>query len=580
MHAGPDSVTSRSSRWRLRDTLAAAFLFSAAAGWVGWQNTRVAVLWDLGYLLDTAWRVALGQVPYRDFPLVHPPLTFLIQAGILRVFGRHYTLVIGYAALAGGLATLLTWRILHRFLAGSPGKSEPWWLAFLLALPAIPLGIYSVYPHPIYDCDCVLALLLALWLLLRTEPGSSWRAAFLAGAACVVPLFAKQNIGLPFLATVAVAHLLLCSLEFRKTAASARFRVFRTVPAAVLAGILGALALATAVIAATVGLSNYLHWTIGFAAQRRMPGLPLLLSTYRNSALLWMLPCLIAGLRLSNRAFRRTTRLAGGMLLAVPFLGTLLLLGFRSATPDRADDLLALWPAWLLFAAGCALIHLRRGLNLPTLLPWFALAAIHGTLLSQQLWGSTYALWSLLLILIAGVLRTVSPTGQRSAILSAAGALTVCGALYAASLERLSYITLPDEPLQHAATPALHGMADKGPYLANLDELVRFINRQIPLSDGLIAIPGEDPLFYATGRAPEFPVTLFDPTTDPYTPEQLFAEARTRHIQWIVLKCDLQIDGSPLPQPERTMDLLTEEFTLSRRLSGYDIYKRIESERK
>ena len=40
------------------------FLLSAA--WVLWQNGRVAVLWDLSYLLDSAWRFSLGQVPYRD----------------------------------------------------------------------------------------------------------------------------------------------------------------------------------------------------------------------------------------------------------------------------------------------------------------------------------------------------------------------------------------------------------------------------------------------------------------------------------------------------------------------------------
>src|ERR1700739_2142414 len=69
-----------SEHWRRRATIAAALLFLATSAFVLWQNSRVAVLWDLGYLLDTSWRIAAGQVPYRDFPLAHAPLTFLIQA--------------------------------------------------------------------------------------------------------------------------------------------------------------------------------------------------------------------------------------------------------------------------------------------------------------------------------------------------------------------------------------------------------------------------------------------------------------------------------------------------------------------
>src|SRR5579862_4248790 len=93
-------------RWRPRDYLAAVALFTGTAGFVWWQNSRVAVLWDLGYLLDTNWRIALGQMPYRDFPLVHAPLTFLIQAGLIRLCGRHFLLVIAYAAVAGGMGTV------------------------------------------------------------------------------------------------------------------------------------------------------------------------------------------------------------------------------------------------------------------------------------------------------------------------------------------------------------------------------------------------------------------------------------------------------------------------------------------
>ena len=61
----------------------------------------------------------------------------------------------------------------------------------------------------------------------------------------------------------------------------------------------------------------------------------------------------------------------------------------------------------LILAAALALFNLfkhRRNLTLRTFLPIILLAAINGTFMSQQLWGSTYAIWPLLILLIAEML--------------------------------------------------------------------------------------------------------------------------------------------------------------------------------
>ncbi|MDX6385096.1 MAG: hypothetical protein QOK48_2669, partial [Blastocatellia bacterium] len=56
--------------------IAGLLLFTATALVVLWQNSRLAVLWDLSYTLENSYRISLGDVPYRDFPFVHAPLTF------------------------------------------------------------------------------------------------------------------------------------------------------------------------------------------------------------------------------------------------------------------------------------------------------------------------------------------------------------------------------------------------------------------------------------------------------------------------------------------------------------------------
>jgi hypothetical protein len=556
--------------WRLRDTFAAALLFLATAVFVIWQNSRVAVLWDIGYLLDTSHRIALGQMPYRDFPLVHAPLTFLIQAALIRLAGRHYFLTVAYAAIMGGAGTVIAWRILLRIHgAGSLLGSNAWLAALLLAFPLTVLGIYSIYPHPIYDCDCALAILFALWLLVRlsTPPANSKSPTLpmAAGAATVLPLFFKQNMGLPFLAAVAAGTLILLVVEFVQKRSIRN--ALQSYPAHMLAGIAAALLVSVAAIAFTAGLGNYLHWTVQFAAQRRLPGMASMLSVYQQPSFFWTIPTLAAGLALCHTRFitRASVRVAAFGLIAAPLFASTIYLFIQDDADERADNLLALWPLWLLAAFVMALFELRRGITLGRLMPFFVLAAINGTFMSQQLWGSTYSLWPLLLILVAGILaRLPRPAAIATAAMFWATFL-ICGGLYAISLERLSYIQIPDALLEHSSLPAFRGVAAHGAFLPNLDELVNFAAREVPPGDALLVLPGEDPFYYATGRTPQFPVLLFDPTTDPYSPAELLAESRRLNVRWVILKRVLQLNTDPLPESTETHQLIAQEFAIYRR---------------
>jgi hypothetical protein len=82
--------TTQPRAWQTRDALTSATLFLATAAFTLYQNTRVAVLWDISFLLDTAWRWTLGQLPYRDLPFPYAPLTFLLHTALIRLFGRIY----------------------------------------------------------------------------------------------------------------------------------------------------------------------------------------------------------------------------------------------------------------------------------------------------------------------------------------------------------------------------------------------------------------------------------------------------------------------------------------------------------
>jgi hypothetical protein len=596
-------VTTIAGRWSLRDYCAAIGLFLASAAGVLWQNAHLTVLWDASYTLETSARIALGQMPYRDFPLAHAPLTFLIQAAIIRVLGRVFFHHVLYAAIVGGLGTVLTWRIALNTLHGR--MRGDWVASLLLAAPLTVLGVYSILPFPSYDCDCAFSILFVILLLQRVfadrgrAPESGQAKAllrpFLAGVAVPLPLFFKQNIGVPFLAAIVALILLYWFADRVRRGPELRSGADLGV---VLGGSIASLLAAGLLLHFTCGLHNYTHWTIQFAAQRRLPGFVDMLGVYAEPSLLWWLPAVVAALVLLHCRLAKVlwVRLVALGLLAAPFVWTLVGLLLASDADDRASSLLALWPLLLVLGGALTLYRLwrdlgrssERGVRTSALLPAILLVTINGTLLSQQLWGSTYAIWPLLVLLIAemiGFIASVERAGSAiedeprfafvAPALTAVIAVTlaICGGLYMTSEERLSYADL-DGPVVRSAEPALRGMAVAGPYLPEFEELLRFAASEIPASDGAILIPGEDPFYFATGRTPQFPVLLFDKATDPLSPVELVDEARARNVRWLIVKRDLQIKEDPTPQREAALEALQRIFVPYRELSGYDVYRR------
>ena len=588
-------------RWGLRDGIAAAALFVATAGVALWQSAHVAALFDLSYILNTAERIALGQVPYRDFPLAHAPLTFLVQAAIIRLTGRvifHHDL---YAAIVSGLGTVIAWRTALALLRGRIAAA--WAAALLLAAPLAFLGVYCIVPNPEYDCDCGFWLVVAVWAFTQLDRKRSSLFAFTAGALACVPLFYKQNMGLPFLFTAAAAVLLLLLLNRRQHGQSSPPAIQTRTLLVYLAGVCAALLAALLAIQLTAGLGNYFHWTILYAGQRRMPGFSPMLSVYSDSTLLWTLPSVAAALLLLRRRQQSPARSASVysitvasqplwiqitafVLLAVPFLFALASLELYGDAEDRGDALLVLWPLMLLSAAALALVNLsglRRKPSLRAFLPLLLLAAIHGAFMSQQLWGSTYGIWPLLILLLAELLASLGPFTARAGIhrsfapvLAAliSVVLLICGSAYTFSEERLSYANLPDLSPAHSMFPALAGLATPGPYIPEIDELLRYARLEIPFNDGILLIPGEEPFYFATGRTPQFPVPFFDPTIDPYAPSQIAALVLTRNIRWLIVKTDVQTIGDPTPDRDALMYLLMQEFKPAARLRGYAVYRR------
>ena len=398
-----------------------AFLFLATAAVVVWQNSRLAVLWDLSYILENAYRTSLGDVPYRDFPFPYPPLTFLIQAAVIKLGGRVFWHTIVYCAIVGGAATVVTWRIGLNLLRERVAHARA--IAFVLTLPLIVLGIYCIFPHPFYDPDCAFAILLAVLLLQRADrKESSMVASVLAGIAIAIPLFVKQNMGLAFLLTTLAGVALVAIIERVRGEAIRRY-VLIVISAA------AALGVALLLIHFTAGVKNYWHWTIQFAAARRTPARAEMIEIYKSKAVLLSVLVFAIGFALSWFARRRLLSwlsVVAGVVMASPFTWPAIYLLLDHDSSERADCLLNVWPVVLIISTVLAISAIRKRRGVDLVLPFVLIATINGTFMSQQLWGSTYAIWPLLGILLAYVLRDLDFLAGRLTALALTTIVSAC----------------------------------------------------------------------------------------------------------------------------------------------------------
>ncbi|HEX4745223.1 MAG TPA: hypothetical protein VFW12_11225 [Candidatus Limnocylindria bacterium] len=514
---------------------------------------------DVAYFVNVGMRIAAGEVPYLDFPLPQAPLSFLSQAALIRLFGPSYPAQIAYVMVLGGLATGVTYAVTRRLLTGAVAR--PGLLALVLCVPLVPLGIYAVYPHPFYDPDACLAILAALAAVLaaRHRPGPArW---LLAGALLSLPFWVKQNIGGAFLAITIV------TLAAEALARPQRRRAL----AWCLAGLAGAFALELVLLQSVVGIRNYVYWAFEYALSYR--GLPAeRLQAFVDAGVIWPGVVLVLLVLLSQRltAPARAAAFTGASAATVIAL----------ALMPGAPLALRLFPPVLIATAVLALVRsVRDGPDFETTLPLILVVSTAGALMSQGLIGSTFGIFPLLVLAIASLVRQLArfvrvPSGVAPATgVVLAALLAASGLGYAAGAERLRYIDIGTGDVVRSSFPSLAGLSARGPYIADLDEVLFWAREHVRPDEPMVFLPGEDPAYFALGMPPRLPSVYFYDVGLPYTPAEIASIADDVGLRWVFVKDRLQLRDEP-PLNQAVIAALTERATLVARVSAYRIYRR------
>lgn len=541
--------------------LVPVLLFAASAAFTFWRNTQVGVLVDIAYVLNTATRIAAGDVPYAHFPLAQAPLEFLAQALLIKAFGPHFFVQIAYATILGGLATALTFVTARRFLAGV--VAQPTALAAILTIPLVPLGIYAIIPHPFYDPDTCLVVLAATAAILGAIDRPTRARWLLAGGLIAVPVFIKQNIGGAFL-VLAVGALVADGLARPSARAGLRWCI---------AGFGIALGAELLVLQLVVGIDHYLAWAWTYAMTGRGVTLERI-GAFADPSIIWP-GVLILGLVLVARALPPRARAPVFFAaLAIPLLA-------RLSTTMTFIDVNTLFPPLVIAASVLALVRtVRDGMRLETLLPLVLAGTAIGALMSLGLNGSTFGIFPLLVLAIAALVRDLGRFVERPARLAPiTGAvlalfLAVSGTAYTLTNARLLFIDAnAPGPIVRSEFPSLAGLSAPGPYIGDLDAILSWTRDNVPPDDAMVFLPGEDPAFFALGRRPRLPSVYFYDVATPYSPTEMARFADEVGLRWVFVKDRLQLVEEP-PLQRRLVAALTETATLVARIGPYRVYRR------
>jgi|CXWL01.1.fsa_nt_gi hypothetical protein len=156
-----------------------------------WRTYHVqAWLVDLGLYFDCAYRMSMGQVPYRDFFIVTAPLTYALLGLLMKLFGPFYLVSRIYVAVQCALLVATTYFFCEYTLKLGKARSAALAVFQTIWAPQMMVGVIW------YDNDVTFLVLLAGIFLLRawSQPkGMRW--SFLAGISCGLAYWFKQDSG-------------------------------------------------------------------------------------------------------------------------------------------------------------------------------------------------------------------------------------------------------------------------------------------------------------------------------------------------------------------------------------------------
>jgi hypothetical protein len=533
------------------------------------QAQRQVPIGDWAYVTENAYRISLGQTPYVDVYLLTTPGTYVVQALLMMVFGEFAVIQFVFTAVMAFLVVLLTGSILRKIVDDS-------WLSVVLCLP-LTFGIYVIFPFPWYDNEAIVVCLVAFRYLLFAESRQfKYRDVYILGCLAALSFFFKQNIGAMFILSLSLV--LVYGLKIGVPGLS-----IKKVPIYI-AGLASPTLLFLAWVSSAggiAGLESAFYWIFTNARRaKKIALLDQLTQVYSWPTLLAysLTTVVLLWLRRKKNDFSFFSMSAIFLFLFASFFilkNIELEYVFASVGHYKSwGGILAL----TLISSGLAIVKKPLSINEKFQLSLFGIVLLvsHGTILSQGIYGSTFALWPFLSICMALLYvsagRFLDSGSVRKWLSGFCVFLTLSMACSVVKNERFAFIRGSYGP-SSAKSKRLAPLSTPGPWIGEMERVYRFIEDEVPAGDSMVALPGEDPFCFATRRKPVLPLFQMHPFAIPYEDTWVIERCMERDVKWLLIK-NLTQARSYMPL-DRTRDYVQKHYDVYKRFPPiYTLYKK------
>ena len=486
---------------------------------------------DEGWLQSLGRRVAEGQVPYRDFYFVLPPVSLYREAALIRVFGDAYGILASRWVFAteATLASVLAYIILRR-VAGDR-------LALLSSIPTVFFSVIFYY-FSNYTYDAVLLTLAAFTAITYADRAPRTMSA-VAGAAAALAFLAKPTF-LAFAVLIPLAGIASARLVPRRPSppdgdqpTAADWRFFGLGFALAVLIVAGALALLQA-------LGPFLYQAFALTRQAFPTSASFLLwQDLPDRLLAWpVFPALVGLLVLILLPGRRAISLLRLPLIALVlayFLFRVIQAPGNGPPTGRQEAIVVLGLGLLLILNGVALLlsvaahgpwfkhgplweALRREIPAP-LLVFFALSLEYVTQINysgiRYSYMGTFLSLPMATLFIRGLARATGRGREGALAAGALGAIVATWYIAGATAVTRGTVYRDGDRAQLTAsfrTPKLAGITSRPANVRRLDRLVAAIGQYSRPGDPILVFPDLPVMYFLTDRPNPTRIDWYDPS--------------------------------------------------------------------
>lgn len=530
--------------------------------------------WDFSYFIENSYRVYIGQIPYKDFVLVLTPGTYYIGALIMKIFGTSYNFQIIYIMTISFFTVILSYGILGFF----SNKKK---LNAVLLLPLLFSG-HTIYRFPSYDINSVFFVLLGIYFLLTLhhEKNSSLFSYFFSGMLISLPFLFKQNTG-------AVYLILMLLLEYIHIYFFERKKQIQKATLFT-GGSLLIFILFVFYLLYNHSISQFVFQAFTFPLKARNVGGVISLFFFdatRTRSIFYYIPYIEIVLLIALRKAKNITvqLLVLYSVVISPFVyQAYLYLRYPALAKDIfftiGRSYLYIVSIWFVIFISLSLLLLRdlikkRLINKKNILFFsyslffllFSLSPFTIHRVEGALFGF-YPFFAILLVHILARLRLELPKyNWEGVVIIISFGVTLF----------LSFYMFQNEIIRYFLRKGVEVKPISDIWISEDKNMISYVNKNIPIKDSIISIPGQNTFYYLTKRTPSLPYFQYISPTFPYTSKDYSNQIEKTKIDWVIIENSSKYDWNPVVMDVNSIATsLKERYILYKQIKGFDIYRR------